>query len=604
MKLMPQPIETSKIIDNRSAGDIIRGIHKQLEVKKNGGPLDANHVLFDIRSFSANYQPLLDKDPRFQHYFETIEKIPEIKIALEDYKKKNSSGPQETKAPDETYNDTGKEDLFEKPEKIRRQIPRRAFLSLLASGVAGIIGLPALSRARSLLTLAPSHNEHTRRATSTQPPSPEGIHPAKTTTSSSLESTKTLPSPSPITYKTSPSPEATRTPEEKKINLIEEILKPLTAYAIKQREIRGREDPEQDIRTDNEINKYRINCLLFGYGEEHGYTYEDYGGSISILSIDTRTGQLASFSLSRDILTPELTQLVEKQTGKQQPVPIREVFKRGIDSGDGKQEGYRLMRQVTERATGLNVDFQMILKDTVIRDFLQEITGPLIVNVDKEHSTSTYRLDRLEHPEGIILKGEQSMNAEQAMRFILAEDKKPEGKEDERSYRKNILLRAIRSKLSFMIKQETIKNLLLPKHILDFFNQQVQSGSVEMDFDPNIMSLALGGLGNALLEVTKNFGRSEIIIPEDNISIEASVHDPFFGDGSVKRVHNIRNDALQNKGKDTPEVIEDSKRGFLPDWMLVTEEGNPYSSDLINDYWGSIRRLIRSKLGFPPLKAA
>lgn len=372
---------------------------------------------------------------------------------------------------------------------------------------------------------------------------------------------------------------------EKPVNLAEKFLEPLINEALERRKQRQRTDPEYTRRVDQELNTNRINFLLFGYGEEHGDTYADYGGSISVLSYDIKTGQIASFSLSRDIRTPELESLMpaDKRKARQ----IRYVYKDG---------GFDLMRKITERATGLSVDFQIVLKDTAIRDFIEEISGPLAVKVDKSHGTSPYRLGGTEYPKDFIAAGEQELETKQAMRFILAEDQRPGGKEDERSYRKNILMRAIKKKVLDRVKSNPLEALQLALKINGFLESRVKTKDMELDFDLNLISRGLQGAGNALKEFTMSLGRAKLITPDDEISKEASIHDPYFGDGSVTRVHNLKNSPDDPNRHDSQTIREDVEKGYMPDWMLIPDGGDPLAEDLIEGYWKSIRKLVRSKL--------
>jgi hypothetical protein len=49
-------------------------------------------------------------------------------------------------------------------------------------------------------------------------------------------------------------------------------------------------------------------------------------------------------------------------------------------------------------------------------------------------------------------------------------------------------------------------------------------------------------------------------------------------------------------GPDNPLVKEEIALGSLAPYMLIPLGGNPYSSDLVNDYWGSVRSLVRTTL--------
>ena len=88
------------------------------------------------------------------------------------------------------------------------------------------------------------------------------------------------------------------------------FLRPLIEDAWQRRAIRQRADAAYNDRVVEPLNRERYNVLLFGWGEEHGETYADYAGSVSVLSFDIRAGLVDSISLSRDIRTPELERIM------------------------------------------------------------------------------------------------------------------------------------------------------------------------------------------------------------------------------------------------------------------------------------------------------
>lgn len=381
---------------------------------------------------------------------------------------------------------------------------------------------------------------------------------------------------------------ATPTPELKPgepVIIAEKILQPISEEAAKRRDYLNSKDSERAKRVDVDLNSKRVNFLILGYGEEHSDTYADFGGSLSFISLETTTAQQANINLSRDIRTPEEEQRLSEKDRK--AMPIRYVYREG---------GFEMMRLVAERATGLSADFQIVMKDTVIRDLIQNVTGPIKIKVDKPHQTNTYRLGGKEYPPGFIEEGEREMDAEKAMQFLLAEDFRPGGREDERSYRKNILMKSMKEKFIAQLKSNPLTAPFLLKKAYDFFQDQVKSGDIILDFDPNLIGLAMSGVTNAFVEVAKNLGRNEIIFPSPEVSINASIHDPYFGDGSVSRVHNIANRPENERGRDTDDIRNDVARGYMPEWMLIPDGGNPYSNNLIDDYWKPIRELVKAKL--------
>lgn len=373
---------------------------------------------------------------------------------------------------------------------------------------------------------------------------------------------------------------------EKPVNIFNELIKPFIDKAFAKRAERAKNDPEYNKRIDKELNANRINIVLFGYGEEHGQTYQDYGGSISVLSYDLRTGQVAAVHLSRDIRAPELEQRLPED--KRQPMTVRQVYKEG---------GFPLMQNLTEKITGLAVDYQVVVKDVAVADAINALAdGSLEIDVPKNHQTTTFNLDGEEHPPGLIPAGKQTMKTMDAMRYILAEDEKPEGKEDERSYRKNQVMEAL---IESMKKKIQTDPLFLWK-IARFFIEEKNSNKLSFDFDTDLFSNALSGIAglvNAAKKVVGNLGINvEATFPKVNKNQQLVFHDPYFGDGGVTRVHNIANSPNDPNRKDNLKVQEEAKTGVTPPWMLIPDGGDPYSRDLIENYWKSLRQMVKKKL--------
>lgn len=370
---------------------------------------------------------------------------------------------------------------------------------------------------------------------------------------------------------------------EGNINLTYEVLKPFVKEAFQRRAERAKNDPEYSHRVDRELNENRINLVVFGYSEEHDQKYEDYGGAPSILSYDLKTGQIGQVHLSRDIRVPELERLFPNDPIDSQRV--RSLYKKLGFSGMGK---------VIEEITGLSADFQILLKDMALNDAIEQLAdGSLTLNVAKEHDTGPYRLGGMQFRNSFIKKGIQEMTTAEAMRYVLAEDRNPMGKEDERSYRKNEVLDALTKK----IKERAKQNPLVVISILNFLKNEASLKNVEADFDLGLFNNGwqlLGGFAGAIGKALAS-GTLEAPVPEMNRSQEHVFHDPYFGDGGVTRVHSIRD--VPNPQRDKPEVLADVKqKDKLPDWMLIPDGGNPYAKDLVTDYWQSMRGIIKKNL--------
>lgn len=369
---------------------------------------------------------------------------------------------------------------------------------------------------------------------------------------------------------------------EKPINFFQEILKPFIEGVKQKRAERARNDPEYDHRVDRELNENRVNLLLFGYWEEHGNTYEDYAGSPTILSYNCETDEVVAIHFSRDIRVPELERFFPNDPINTQRV--RFLFKKG---------GFLKMQTIAESMSGLAIDYQLVLKDTLIRDAIDKFAdGSLLIDVAKDHHTQPFRFDRrLYDPGGaFIRRGKQWMNTHELMRYILAEDLEPRGKEDERSFRKNDVFDALVQKIKDKSPGNTFDLFL-------FVIQQRWVNNLQYDFQPNLISSAVD-IANRLLRTSRNLfmkdERFEYSLPRMQKHQQIIFHDPYFGDGGVSRVYNI--DSNNPERKDHPSVVREVQAGRLPDWMLIPDGGDPYAKDLVTGYWQSTRKLVKERL--------
>lgn len=373
---------------------------------------------------------------------------------------------------------------------------------------------------------------------------------------------------------------------DKPTNLTESLMKPFLKEALKKRQERAKTDPEYNHRVDRELNENRINMLLFGYGEEHGQTYEDYGGHMSILSYDLKSGKISAIHLSRDTLVPELKEY-PVSTGSVSKAPVlRNVYKAG---------GFDLMRKTAERATQLAVDFQLVVKDTVIRDAISKLAdGNLELNVHQEHDVQSFRLGGVDYEGGLISAGRQTMDTMQVMRYMMAESKNPQKPEDERTLRKNEVLETLLKKVVNKAKA----NPLFLKDVIEFLDGQIRQKNIMSDFNLNSLTgNFIQGLINMAVSRLTNLGKDmEISLPEIDSIQQININDPMFGGSAVSRTHVIEHNYQKPERHDNPRVVQEIINGLFPPWMLIVDGGDPHSENLVEDYWKSVRELVKGRL--------
>ncbi|GAC1329459.1 MAG: hypothetical protein NVSMB2_28490 [Chloroflexota bacterium] len=321
-----------------------------------------------------------------------------------------------------------------------------------------------------------------------------------------------------------------------------------------------------------------MNVAILGYGEEHGQTYAGEGVSATVLSLDLATWEIATISLSRDIRVPELEN--QTQGSGRTPEVLRDAY---------HDLGFDGIRAVLEDMTGLAIDYGVLVKDVAVRNYLTDINGPVQVTVPKDFYTNSYRLDGAVHPEDYLPAGSQTLDPDHAMTFILAESLQPDGAVDERSYRKNLLVQALvcRFKQRFADKDAGFLFGASRFMVQEFSNQDIR-----MDFDLAVIPNGLVRLAQTLLV---SGGDLDTSVPSIASGRQLIVHDKYYGDGGVRRVHNIAS-APDEEGPDNPIVKAELAQGILPPNMLIPVGGDPYAHDLVTGYWASVRALVRASL--------
>lgn len=351
-------------------------------------------------------------------------------------------------------------------------------------------------------------------------------------------------------------------------NLFNEVIKPFIDEALKRRAERAKNDPEYYNRVDKELNQNRINILLFGYGEEWtgGNMDQPTFGSHSIFSINLKTGKIDLVSPTHDTRAPEIEQFLKKSGKEARPTRMDRAYDIG---------GYDLMREVLEDATGLSVDYQIRLEDTFIK-YLVDNLGGITVDIPFDVNTKEFRDEGKLYPPHQFSKGLQKMDGAKALQFIKAWSD-PVDPTKERNIRKHLAMRA----LFDQVKQKTKeKDLLFGVKMLSLFASESVKGNIGFDFDEKQFIFPmlgnLGKLGGLDLSIDKT----------------VFVVDPAIGDGGVQW---ITANAAQN-----PLTKADIDKGLYQDLaMEIPFNANPYSSNLVRDYWKSVRDLIKSKLSNP-----
>ena len=119
---------------------------------------------------------------------------------------------------------------------------------------------------------------------------------------------------------------------------------------------------------------------------------------------------------------------------------------------------------------------------------------------------------------------------------------------------------------------------------------ELKDQNLVTDFDFELVS---GGFAQLAQAFVTSLGEVDASFPQLGSARELVIHDPAFGDGGVRRVHYM---ATQPEDTDNPLVKSEIEMGSLAPYMLIPVGGNPYASDLVAEYWGAVRQLVKARV--------
>ena len=348
----------------------------------------------------------------------------------------------------------------------------------------------------------------------------------------------------------------------------DEIVAPLEQEAARRRLERARLSPGYAQRVEGPLNDGRINFLFFGYGE----TYEppeapNFKGSINIFSLDLRSLTISTITLNHDIRAPEVERYLKASGGITGPTKIHMAYPQG---------GFDLMGRTVEDATGLAVDFQLAMEDGLIKRAVDELFGGLLIDVPFELDARPIYFDGVEYPAFQYHTGTQILDGLHALQFIKAVMQGDYDASKELTVRKQIVISAVMKSA----RQESF-NPAFWARLLAFMSREFERRSVVYDFDAGTL---LFGVIQKMIPLP---GRGEMLWPAMGQSVY--VVDYLSGDGGVEWVTGSLNPIMQN---DLANGVYTVKSFSVP-----KGQADPYSADLVGNYWTSVRELIRQRLG-------
>jgi hypothetical protein len=346
-----------------------------------------------------------------------------------------------------------------------------------------------------------------------------------------------------------------------------DLIAPFSAGSSRRRADRASADPDYAHRIDTALNQNRVNFLFFGYGETYEPPYPPgFKGSINVFSLDLSTLTISTVTLNHDIRAPEVERyrlLTDRIPG---PTRIDQAYPIG---------GFDVMRLAVEDATALDIDYQVAMSDSVIRDTIDELFGSVSVDVPFEFDAMPIYFGGEQHPAQHFAHGRQMMNGLSALQFIKALNAGSYSAGEELTVRKQIIVKALLD-----ATKQNAANPVFWSSAAGFLRSQIDRQQVVFDFDPG--DLILHSFGSA---VSSSF-KGDMRLPTMGQSVY--VVDYRSGDGGVEWV----------TGSTNPIARDDLRNGVYDDvsFSIPKDGADPYAPDLIAHYWPSVRDLIRQRL--------
>ncbi|MBI2755112.1 MAG: LCP family protein [Chloroflexi bacterium] len=377
-------------------------------------------------------------------------------------------------------------------------------------------------------------------------------------------------------------PTPTAEPRPVPQSLFGAMMAPFIDEAQKRRVARAAADPAYARRVDPELNRNRVNFLLFGYGETHEppRTEIAYTGSHSILSYDYQAGKLDMVSITHDTRAPELERFFQAEgrwEGNAQR--IESVYREG---------GLNLQRLVLEDATGLSVDFQLVFQESALASLTDSVFQGVTVEVPAAFSVNAMYLDGQKYPALQFPAGPVNMDGKAFLQYIKTtaiED--TYDKRLEPNARKALAMSALTERL-----QEKSRDVSFWFRALQYVNEETSRKRIVYDFDPG--PLLVNNFSRMIQAATRAVNGGGVGANAAAPSLDRTVYvvDPASGDGGVQWIN-------ANKASN-PNTARDLARNRYPDInMEVPYNGDADAADLVSGYWLDVRKLVAARLNAP-----
>jgi anionic cell wall polymer biosynthesis LytR-Cps2A-Psr (LCP) family protein len=354
-------------------------------------------------------------------------------------------------------------------------------------------------------------------------------------------------------------------------DLFDELIQPFVVEAGKRRAARARADATYYWRIDPDLNRTRINFLLFGYGETNEPPLPpDIIGSITILSYDVQTRQLIEVSLTHDARAPEIERYAKQHNLKKHMTPskIDWAYRLG---------GFDLMRLAVENATGLSIDFQVALKDVVIKHAIDDVLGDIEVDNPFALSVNPIYIEGKAYAAQTFGVGRQKFDGSKTMSYLKGLALPPYDPAKENNHRKQYVFKGVGEKF-----KSHVFNPLFSVNVASLVYRELERKNIEYDFDISALFF------NSLRKAASN-PSAKLTVP--TVSLNVYLVDAKSGDGGF----------VWLPASGSPIIQQEFKQGLYQDKAMAIPWGrvDPNAQNLAAYYWFSVRGVLKRKM-LPP----
>ncbi|MEI9966097.1 MAG: LCP family protein [Candidatus Moraniibacteriota bacterium] len=201
--------------------------------------------------------------------------------------------------------------------------------------------------------------------------------------------------------------------------------------------------PGEDILKKDEDG--RINVLLLGRAGEH-YPGKNLTDTVILLSIQTKTRQVALLSLPRDLLVA--------LPGSQPATKLNALYQYGLSSGKGPDT----IREAVSTVTDQSIHYTFLIDFDGFEELVDTLGG-IRVDVPRDFTDTRYPGKNYSYETFSIQKGWQTLDGPTALKYVRERHADPEG-DFGRAKRQQQVLQALKSKafsLPTLVNPETLQ---------------------------------------------------------------------------------------------------------------------------------------------------